>query len=193
MSERQERVLEIEDVEFPNNVREVYVVPPNPPIYGRGGFRNYPRIYPIPWWKRCYYFRWLFKHRCGYCCCCCCNQSALVPAAPAPAPPAAAAPPTIVLRQGMLAIGGLFYLLITPQGSQCQFVLEWNATGGAGQLTVDLDVQNAGSTSVRRLATGRGPNDQYIFTGPRAAYLFKATVTDSRGQSTFGTLSVTCP
>jgi hypothetical protein len=93
----------------------------------------------------------------------------------------------------MLAIGGLFYLLITPQGDRCQFVVQWAATGGVGQLTVDLDVQEAGNTAFRRLASGLGPNDQYVFVGNRTTYLFRATVTDSRGQSTFNTLSVTCP
>lgn len=71
--------------------------------------------------------------------------------------------------------------------------VEWTASGGVGQLTVNLDVQESGSASFRRLASGLGPNDQYTFTGNRSNYLFKATVTDSRGESTFGTLSVNCP
>ncbi|MEE8106000.1 MAG: hypothetical protein V3T86_10740 [Planctomycetota bacterium] len=75
-------------------------------------------------------------------------------------------------------------------------VVQWNAAGGVGQLTVDLDVQEPGSLSFRNLASGLGPNDQYVYTSPvggRDTYLFRATVTDFRGQSTFDTLSVTCP
>ena len=108
-------------------------------------------------------------------------------------PPAVAPPPTIVLSQGTLAIGGLFYLLITPQGNRCQFVVEGTAMGGVGQLTVDLDARDPGASSFRRLASGLGPSDQYVFTGNRDTYLFRATVTDARGQSTLDTLSVTCP
>ena len=74
-----------------------------------------------------------------------------------------------------------------------KFVVQWAAAGGVGQLTVDLDVQDPGSTSFRRLASGLGPNDQYTYVGSRDSYLFRATVTNSRGQSTFDTLSVTRP
>ena len=93
----------------------------------------------------------------------------------------------------MLPIGRAFYLLITPHGSRCQFVVEWAAAGGVGQLLVDLDVQGPDAAGFRRLASGLGPHDQYTFTGERATYVFRATVRDSRGQTAFDTHTVTSP
>lgn len=184
---------EAEITPFPDDVRAVYLVPANPPV-GRGRrFTWYPKIYPLPWWKRWRRRYWPFwGHPKSCCCCCCCGQPGGQPPI-VPPPPATVAAPTIVLSQGMLAIGGQFYLLITPQGDRCQFVVQWQASGGVGQLTVDLDVRDPGATAFRRLASGLGPSDQYVFVGQRATYLFRATVTDARGQSTFDTLTVTCP
>ena len=72
--------------------------------------------------------------------------------------------------------------------------VQWSASGGSGQLTVDLTVQRPGSNRWDALATGRGPNDEFLFnTSVPRTYLFKATVHDSSGQSQFNTLSVTFP
>ena len=180
----------IELPEFPEDVQEVYLIPPHPVVSRKGGLAGYRKIYPLPWWKRCLLWCWPSCCHPRRSCCCCCKH---VAPAVLPAPPTVVAAPTITLNQAMLPTGGLFYLLITPVGQRCQFVVQWNAAGGVGQLTLDLDVQDPGAATFRRLASGMGPNDQYTFVGNRATYIFKATVTDSRGQSTFGTLTVTCP
>jgi len=190
-TETEKEEIQVEYPEFPDDVQEVYLVPAKPPIARCIEFRWFRKIYPLPWWRRWCCCHWFMKCHQKKCCCCC-------PTQPTPAPivasaPNSVAPPTIVLSQGYLAAGGQFYLLITPQGSRCQFIVEWMASGGVGQRTVDLDVQASGSTSFQSLASGLGPNDQYLFTGARSSYLFRATVTDSRGESTFDTLSVTCP
>jgi hypothetical protein len=182
----------IEYPEFSDDILEVYLLPPNPVIGRRVILGCYTKIYPLPWWKRWCRWYWPFRYYKKECCCCCCGKPTPSPVAVAP-PPNVIAAPTIVLSQATLPTGGLFYLLITSQGNRCQFVVQWAAAGGVGQLTVDLDVQDPGTTSFRRLASGLGPNDQYTYVGNRDTYLFRATVTDSRGQSTFDTLSVTCP
>jgi hypothetical protein len=180
---KQERPIRIDQLDFPEDVREVRLVPANPPLGLRIPIKLYPKIFPLPWWKRWHHrFWWYPKYAKKDCCCCCANQ-----AAPAPDTP------TIDLRLGTLPIGSQFYLLITPAGNRCQFVVAWTARGGVGQLSVDLDVRDPGSQTFRRLATGLGPTDRYTFTGNRATYLFRATVTDARGQSFFNTLTVTCP
>ena len=175
-----------------DEVTEIYLLDGLPALGPRAPLHCFRKIFPLPWWKK-FCCGWWCKSRCCKCRCVCCCCPA--PAGPVvlPDPPAVIGPPSILLTQGTLAIGGLFYLLITPQGQRCQFVVQWNATGGVGQLTVDLEVQEPGSPGFRRLATGLGPNDQYVYTGQRASYVFRARVTDSRGQSTFDTLSVTCP
>lgn len=190
----------VEALDLPDTVTEIYLLPPNPVLGQPLCFSHFKKIYPLPWWRRwcgCWSPLRIFQANC--CCCCCDHKAAPVPQPipqpfPQPIPQPRAIPaPTIVLSQGNLAIGGMFYLLITPQGNRCQFVVQWAAAGGVGQLTVNLDVQDPGAASFRRLATGMGPTDQYTFVGNRSTYLFRATVTDSRGQSTFDTLSVACP
>jgi hypothetical protein len=72
--------------------------------------------------------------------------------------------------------------------------VQWSASGGSGQLTVDFAVQRPGSSRWDALATGRRPNDEFLFnTSVPGTYLFKATVHDFSGQSQFNTLSVTFP
>ena len=194
-----EGMCEIELPQFPEDVREVYLLPARPPKIPGHKPKGFPKIHPVPWWRGLF---WPWKRHKGCCCCCCCAQVSPQPAPPPgpvppplPTPPApTVAAPTIDLRQGWLPIGGAFYLLITHRGSVCQFVLEWTAVGGVGQLTVDLEVRDPGSASFRRIATGLGPNDRHTFNGNRgASYVFRATVTDSRGQSTFDSQTVTCP
>lgn len=201
MVEQQEQRIP-EQAGPPERVTEIYVVPPGPPGVDVD-VSFYLKLFPVPWWRRWWrwhwHWRWYGRHACCCCCCCCCEHAGRVEPAPAPAPqpaaptPAPAPAPTIDLRQGTLPIGGAFYLLITPFGSRCQFVLEWTAAGGTGQLTVDLDVTDP-SGATRRLASGRGPSDQYTFTGDRGVtYVFTATVTDSAGQSSFDTHTVVTP
>lgn len=183
------------EVRFPerlDQILEVYAVDGLP---GAGGqdLARFRKVFPLPWWQRWWQCCWP-SHRCGHghhhrCCCCCCHGQGGQPAPSAGPSPA----PTISLDLGMLAIGAQFYLLVTPQGQRCQFVVEWTASGGVGQLTVELEVQEAGAGAFRRLATGLGPTDSFVFTGARSRYLFRARVTDSRGASSFDTLSVTCP
>jgi len=177
--------------DFPDNIQAVYLLPANPVIDRSLPLSRYKKIFPLPWWKRWCRPWWLFRCHIKECCCCC-DKPTSSPVI-LPPQPAVIAAPTIVLTQATLPAGGQFFLIILPQGSQCQFVVQWTAAGGVGQLTVNLDVMRSGSTSFSRLASGLGANDQYTFLGDRNTYIFRATVTDSRGQSTFNTLSVTCP
>ena len=200
----EESLPEVSQPEDPEEVRAVYIAHPGMPRLSDRDLKRLPRLFPPPrwwhWWKPRTPWWWRWRER-SDCCCCCCSKAHIphpaptpLPAAPAPAPtPPPVLPPTINLRQGWLPIGGAFYLLITHLGSRCQFVVEWDSTGGVGQLRVDLDVRDPGGSAFRRLASNLGPNDQYTFTGQRATYVFRATVRDSRGQSTFDTHTVTCP
>ena len=172
------------------DVSEIYVSDGVPLLAPGKNLRYYRKIFPIPWYKRLFH-GWCCKSHAKCCCCCCCKSPGLPPPPSPPVPQPG--PPTIMLSQGMLAIGSQFYLLITPVGQRCQFAVEWYASGGVGQLTVDLEVQEGAAPGFRTLATGLGPTDQYVYTGQRTNYLFRATVTDARGQSTFDTLSVSCP
>ncbi len=184
---------DITKTDLPKDVKAVYIVPMHPPVNRDQIFKWYNRIHPLPWFRPLQWLHWRMRLNQGNCCCCCCccdHQNGSSPVIPQP--PNIVAPPSIVLKQGNLAIGGQFYILITPHGHRCQFVVEWNASGGVGQLKVNLDYMQVGG-SFSRLATGMGPNDRYTYTGDRATYVFKATVTDSRGQSTFDTLTITCP
>lgn len=183
--------------ERPSDVKAIYVVPRDAPKVDVG-LSFYLKIYPIPWWKK--FWPWRPKFRGWWqsaCHCCCCCAAAPPPVAmPAPAVPIPQAPaPAITLTHGTLPIGGAFYLLITPFGSVAEFVVQWASAGGVGQLTVDLDVQDPAGAAYRRLVSGRGPADQYTYTNAvrGRTYLFRATVADSRGQSSFATLSVVVP
>lgn len=192
VQKKDDSLCQIETADFPDGVREVYLVPPHPVIVKGDQILGCVKIHPLSWWRRWCRPYWFFKHRCDCCCCFCCKDQS--GRALPPPPPPVTAPLTINLFQGMLPIGSAFYLLITHRGSVCQFVLEWFASGGNGQLTVDLDVQDPGSATFRRLATGLGPTDQYTFNGLRGAtYVFRATVTDAQGQTAFDTHTVTCP
>jgi len=134
-----------------------------------------------------------------WCCCCCPTPQA----APAPAPKAgpgpAPKPPisvTLSLIVGRFGPGKAIHILYVAYGGQyvAETYLQWNASGGSGQLTVELEVQRPGSSRWETLATGRGPNDEYLFsTRSPGTYLFRVTARDSAGQSSFNTLSVTFP
>ena len=132
-----------------DEVQEVYVVDLGVPRLSDRDIRRLPRLYPryrwwqFWWWCRCRrHWWWRRRDKCqqrtSCCCCCCCGHGRDIapvqpvqPSAPTPVPTPPPTPaPTIRLFQGTLAIGRAFYLLITPQGSRCQFVVQWNAAGG---------------------------------------------------------------
>jgi len=72
--------------------------------------------------------------------------------------------------------------------------VQWNVSGGSGQLTVDVEVQRPGSTRWDKVVSGRGPNDEYLFTADApGTYLFRVTGKDASGNSNFNTLSITFP
>lgn len=171
-----------------DDIQEIYAADGSPGVGGTDLVR-FRKVYPLKWWQRLWSCcHWPRRYDCGSrrctCCCCCASPRA---------DPDTESTPSILLSLGYLAIGGQFYLLITRQGQRCQFVVDWAAAGGGGQLTVDLDVQEPGASGFRRLATGFGPVDQYVYTGARSTYIFRARVTDSQGISSFDTLTVTCP
>lgn len=165
----------LETPEIIEDVQEIYLVPSRPPGVANLDPSLFMRIFPAPaepirpWWT--------LVDRRVVCC------------------PTTTDKLNIKLDLGFLPIDAQFYLLVTPVGQRCQFVVEWNAAGGTGQLTVDLEVREPGKAGWRLLADTVGPTDQFTFTGPRVPrpYLFRATVTDAQGQMAFDTLSVQCP
>ena len=65
-----------------------------------------------------------------------------------------------------------------------EWFMEWNASGGIGQTTVDLQVQRPNASTFQTIATGLGPNDEYLFsTDIGGTYVFRAIVRDSRGNT----------
>ena len=133
-------------------------------------------------------------------CCCCCPTPQVAPApAPKAGPGPAPKPPinvTLSLIVGRFGSGKAIHIVYVAYGGQylAETYLQWNASGGSGQLTVELEVQRPGSSRWDMLASGRGPNDEYLFsTRVPGTYLFRVTARDSAGQSSFNTLSVTFP
>jgi hypothetical protein len=133
-------------------------------------------------------------------CCCCCPTPQVAPAqAPKAGPGPAPKPPinvTLSLIVGRFGPGKAIHIVYVAYGGQylAETYLQWSASGGSGQLTVELEVQRPGSSRWDMLASGRGPNDEYLFsTRVPGTYLFRVTARDSAGQSSFNTLSVTFP
>lgn len=138
------------------------------------------------------------------CCCCCCTgaESKNQPL-PVPVPTPQATPSlTIVLKlqNDTFGPGKAIHVIGVPAvgSQQAQYVAEWfmqwNASGGEGQLTVDLEVKRPNSANFEKLVSERGPNDSYLFgTHQSGDYLFKAAVKDARGNTMFATSSVTAP
>jgi hypothetical protein len=89
------------------------------------------------------------------------------------------------------------YAVGTPiSGAQyaAEAYIQWNASGGTGQLTVSLEVQRPGSTRWESLVSGMGPNDEHLFvTHAPGTYTFRATAKDSTGNSSFNTMTLTFP
>ena len=57
-----------------------------------------------------------------------------------------------------------------------------------------VEVQRPGSTRWDKVVSGRGPNDEYLFTADApGTYLFRVTGKDGSGNSNFNTLSITFP
>ena len=149
------------------------------------------------------------------CCCCCCwwgQQQAGGPGpgpgpggpGPGPGPNPAPGPAPITTNANLgtdkFGPGKSIHVLavpvtpISPMGYVAEAYVQWNVSGGSGQLTVDVEVQRPGSTRWEKLVTGRGPNDEYLFsTGVAGTYLFRVTGKDAAGNSNFNTLSVTFP
>ena len=74
-----------------------------------------------------------------------------------------------------------------------EFYLTWTASG-SGQVTVDLELISGPVPAPRLLADNRGPSDRYLFgTNQPGRYLFRATATDSQGNTCFDTLQVDLP
>jgi hypothetical protein len=140
-------------------------------------------------------------------CCCCCQQP--IPLGPPQPPPTkgppgkpAAVPINVTVNLGIGKFGPgkgihVMYAVGTPiSGAQysAEAYIQWNASGGTGQLTVSLEVQRPGSTRWESLVSGMGPNDEHLFvTHAPGAYTFRATAKDSTGNSSFNTMTLTFP
>ncbi len=142
-------------------------------------------------------------------CCCCCHGSE--PQLPNPPPVIVNPPPTsgptappiavdLRLKQNTFGPGKAIYVIAVPAigGRSAQYVaewfMEWAATGGSGQVTVELQVKRPSSNSFQTIARGLGPSDNYLFTANTCGtYVFKAIARDSKGNSRFATSSVTAP
>ncbi len=181
MAKIEEVKKEIPEVMIPESCDKEYFLP-------AGIFRIYKAH--LKWWGVPY----LSKDCC--CCCCCCPAPG-----PAPMPAPAPAPAPSITVQLNLAVGRFgpgkaihIVYVTTPAQYFAEAFIQWNASGGSGQLQVDLEVQRPGSTTFQTLASNRGPNDEYLFgTNIPGTYLFRATAKDSAGKSSFNTLSVTFP
>ena len=132
-------------------------------------------------------------------CCCCCPQSPIVQPQPSPPNQPPAAPPinvSVNLEVGAFGPGKAIHILyvVAPAQYAAEAYIQWTASGGRGQLTVDLDVQKPGSSTWTRLVSGRGPSDHYLFsTNTPGTYVFRATARDSSGNSAFNTTTVDFP
>ena len=188
-SEKEEIVPKIEHPESPDEVKEIYAIPKGLPSVKTRDLKGFVKIYPLSWWRRWWNPWWYCQPKMN-CCCCCGHHSGGGAQSEDTSPPL-----TINLSLGTHAYGGSLYYLITIQGTRVLIMLEWVASGGVGQLTVDLDVLEPYATTYRRLASGLGPTDSYDYgiAVLGATYAFRATVTDSTGQSVFDTETVTVP
>ena len=158
-------------------IREVYVVP--------FGFLHLPlsalkafQIYPVPKIP----FIWPLNHCCD--CCCCCHVDTNM----------AGTPLAISLDYDTQPYNGKAILItVGPGRTSYTFALKWDATGGSGQVTVDLEVEYPGGTVVPILSH-RGPSDHYLYSAYNlmgGSYVFKAIARDSAGNTAFDTLTIT--
>lgn len=136
----------------------------------------------------------------AWCCCCCQQPVPLGPPAPPPGPsPKPSSPPITVktnLELGKFGPGkGIHIIVVAGTGQYAaEAYIQWNASGGTGQLTVELDVQRPGSSGWEKLVAGMGPDDDHLFvTHVPGTYTFKATAKDASGKSSFNTTTVVFP
>lgn len=137
------------------------------------------------------------------CCCCCCDtgDSKYLPSVSTPVSQATSSLTIVLnLKQDTFGPGKAIHVIGVPQVGTypaqyvAEWFMQWNASGGEGQLTVELEVKRPNSANFEKLVSGRGPSDSYLFgTHQSGDYLFKATVKDSRGNAMFATSSVTAP
>jgi len=137
-------------------------------------------------------------------CCCCCEPVRPVGLPPnnQPGPTPTAPPITVSANLGIGKFGpgkGIHVLAAagTPISGPkylAEAYVQWNASGGKGQLTVDLEVQRPHSSRWDKLVSGRGPNDEHLFTADApGSYVFRVTAKDTTGNSSFNTLTIEFP
>ena len=137
-----------------------------------------------------------------WCCCCCEPVRTMGPANNNPSSTPSVPPISVSANLGIGKFGpgkGIHVLAApgTPiSGAKylAEAYIQWNASGGKGQLTVDLEVQRPRSSSWEKLVSGRGPNDEHLFSADApGSYVFRVTARDSAGNSSFNTLTVDFP
>jgi hypothetical protein len=180
MVERERPSERWSNAEFPTQfAREIF-----PPI---GITRLLPHHFK--WWRTpyCTHRRWWFWW-CKSCCCCCCQS-----AAPAPTP-VAGCMIDLQLEPNVFGPGRSIHIVAAPGVYFAEFYLQWTATGGQGQTTVDVELISGPVATPQLLVDDRGPSDHYLFsTRTPGSYLFRATATDSQGNTCFDTLQVDIP
>ena len=131
---------------------------------------------------------------CCCCCCCCCHSSGS-----SAKQPAGGCSIDLQLEPNTFGPGKSLHIVAVPAvGSTpaqyfAEFYLTWKAVA-ASQLTVDLELISGPVSAPQLLADNRGPSDRYLFgTYTPGSYLFRATATDSQGNTCFDTLQVDLP
>ena len=133
------------------------------------------------WWAKPY-----FGHDC--CCCCCCSSHNQ--------PTERGCSIDLKLEPNTFGPGRSIHVVVTgfPYQYFAEFYLQWTAVS-TGQVTVDVELMSGpGISGSRLLVSGRGPSDRYLFsTRQPGTYIFKATATDTKGNTCFDTLQVDLP
>ena len=134
-----------------------------------------------------HHFVWWAQPVALTCCCCCCGKLHSAPAEGCSI--------DLVLEPNTFGPGKSIHILVVgaPYQYFAEFYLTWTATG-SGQVTVDIELTSGPVPVPRLLADNRGPSDRYLFsTNQPGRYLFRATATDSQGNTCFDTLQVDLP
>ena len=140
------------------------------------------------WWRRPFFYRWWWWR---VCCCCCCGGHKTPPVRE----PTSSCTINLQLEPNTFGAGRSIHILVVAAPYQyfAEFYLMWTATG-SGQVTVDLELLSGPVSTPQLLADNRGPSDRYLFsTNQPGSYLFRATATDSQGNTCFDTLQVDLP